>query len=119
VPHGLNRAGPGRGCIVRRVDPLLNVSAGLDEGLPHLTDGSASELFIPLTQEIPGLPQDVLAGRSQGLPPDLESTLGSLNRAIDVLFPRAEEPTNQIFSAGGITVVKIALPSGVRPIPHR
>ena len=106
-----------RGRIVSGVDRLLDIATGLLQNLTHLPGHRPSELLLALREEIRRLLQGESTLRGRDFAPGLESALGHLDRAIDVLARRFRPQSDHVRPAGRVTILHVRTTRGRHPLP--
>ena len=93
--------------VVRRVDPLLNVTARFGERLAHLTRHEIGDLVLSLRHQVADAPKHIAASRGRSLTPGLETPPRRLDRALDVRGARQGKATNHVRDIGRVLVLEI------------
>src|SRR5581483_7734077 len=88
------------GHVVRDVDRLLDVAAGLGLHLPHLARHQVGERRLLLLEQVSEAEQYLAALRSRHEPPLRERLLRDRDRAVDVLGAGAREDTDRLPGRG-------------------
>src|SRR5690606_25243922 len=102
--------------VVGRVDGLLHVALGLEEGLAHLTRHRAGDLGLPLGEQVAHLLQDLTALGGGHEPPRLERLPGRLDGVGDVLGRGGREAADHVGLPGGVAALERRAGARVAPL---
>ena len=102
--------------VVRGVDPLLHIPAGLGQDLAHLPRHRVGDGFLSLDQQVAD-PAEHVASRRSGSPgPQGKPALGGADRGVHVLAIRIGEPPDQVGRVRGIAVIEVGIGAGGYPL---